>query len=139
VAVDPAELGQFGNQGYGSRNLLPLPRLFAGTDDLAPQLFCPVFGVCRGACRSRRITPTMRPSVNPRTCCTRASVIFGCLLEPEAGGTTRPRACFITIGPPRSYPPRLTNGLGSASASPSEELPRHCHSARQRVKPSLNS
>src|ERR1700738_5163502 len=46
--------------------------------------------------------------------------------------TTRPRACF-TIGSPHSYPPRLTNGLGPAGASPSEELPRHRHSARQRV------
>jgi hypothetical protein len=40
---------------------------------------------------------------------------------PIRGGgrrTTRPRACF-TIGSPRSYPPRLTNGLGPAGASPS--------------------
>jgi hypothetical protein len=52
----------------------------------------------------------------------------------RAGGkrTTRPRACFA-IGSPRSYPPRPTNGLGPAGASPSEELPRHRHSARQLV------
>jgi hypothetical protein len=55
-------------------------------------------------------------------------------LSIRGGGrrTTRPRACF-TIGSPRSYPPRLTNGLGPAGASPSEELPRHRHSARERV------
>jgi hypothetical protein len=69
----------------------------------------------------------MRPYINPRARRTRPS---GRPLEPEEGQRA---ACLlydrlVTLLPATTY-----QRMKTASLSPSEELPRHRHSARQRV------
>src|ERR1700726_2374508 len=65
---------------FGASSMLAYVRAVGG--------LCPISVIVRRGAGGlgQGDTPTMRPSVNPRTCCTHASVIFGCPLEPEAGG-----------------------------------------------------